>query len=764
MSAMNGRTTLPTAGHEAAGDDARPGRDHLIRYGGEFSDLLIERAEGSWLTTEDGRRILDFTSGQMCATLGHGHPAILEAMREASGRVVHLFSGFLSRDVTELARELMAVLPAPLARAMFLSTGGEANEAALRLAKLHTGGHEVLAFAGSWHGMTAGAASSTYSAGRRGYGPGLPGTMALPTPNAYRCPIAHCRERCDLTCLNAGMALADAQSVGAPAAAIVEPILSAGGIVPLPEGYMAALKQRCEDRGMLLVVDEAQTAMGRVGTMFAFEQHDVVPDFVTLSKTLGGGLPLSATVTTDAIEQDAFDKGFLHVTSHVSDPLPAAVGRAVLSTVIAEDLGSRAVAIGARLRAGPGGAPAPPRGHRRRPRRRPHARGRPRQRPRDPRARHALRLGGHRTLHRARPQRQHRQVRRAGQRAAHRPTADHLRRGHRPRPGDPRPGAHRLSLRRRSLTRTLVFLTSAGPPPARMVARAATRTLRRLRTRAEPFLFRRTTSLALAPGAIVVLKRADAGGMCRGRAGSRRRDGQRDGGMAAPAAGRARRAQAGVEQQRAPGRDEPAAADEGERRSGDGARRGDDEGRGGRGGGVDVLGRALVRGGIGGRPRVRRRRGGRAVQRHAVEPFAGAPAPEAVPALDVVAGEHAPVLAHPERAAVGIEGGVAQARVEGRGRRSHAARRRRRRRAIRRCRRSRRPGHWVGPAGRRTGARARERGLLGIRAHVVALDLVAAVEVVVDRASVGRQIDARDGAAVGAAGGVDVVAVAAGGR
>ena len=143
--------------------------------------MIVERADGSWLTTEDGRRILDFTSGQMCATLGHGHPAILDAIQEASGSV-HLFSGFLSRDVTELARELMAVLPAPLARAMFLSAGGEANEAALRLAKLHTGGHEVLAFAGSWHGLTAGAGSSTYSAGRRRYGPGLPGRWRCPRP------------------------------------------------------------------------------------------------------------------------------------------------------------------------------------------------------------------------------------------------------------------------------------------------------------------------------------------------------------------------------------------------------------------------------------------------------------------------------------------------------------------------------------------------------------------------------------------------------
>ena len=326
--------------------------DQLIRYGGEFADLLVERAQGSWLETADGRRILDFTSGQMCATLGHGHPAILDAMRDAGERVVHLFSGFLSRDVTELARELMAVLPEPLARAMFLSTGGEANEAALRLAKLHTSGHEVLAFAGSWHGMTAGAVSSTYSAGRRGYGPAMPGTMALPTPNAYRCPIAHCRDRCDLACLDAGMALADAQSVGAPAAVIAEPILSVGGIVPLPEGYLQRLAQHCRERGMLLILDEAQTALGRVGTMFAFEQHGVVPDILTLSKTLGGGLPLSATVTTEAIEEDAAAKGFLHFTSHVSDPLPAAVGRAVIATVLAEELPRRAHELGARLRAG----------------------------------------------------------------------------------------------------------------------------------------------------------------------------------------------------------------------------------------------------------------------------------------------------------------------------------------------------------------------------------------------------------------------------
>ena len=103
---------------------------------------------------------------------------------------------------------------------------------------------------------------------------------------------------------------------------------------------------------MLLIVDEAQTALGRVGTLFAFEQHDVVPDLLTLSKTLGGGLPLSATVTTDAIEAEAAAEGFLHITSHVSDPLPAAVGRAVVRTVLAERLAERAVEMGGRLRGG----------------------------------------------------------------------------------------------------------------------------------------------------------------------------------------------------------------------------------------------------------------------------------------------------------------------------------------------------------------------------------------------------------------------------
>ena len=148
------------------------------------------------------------------------------------------------------------------------------------------------------------------------------------------------------------MEMVDAQSTGSPAAVIVEPVQSSGGVVVPPEGYFVRLKQMCAERGMLLIFDEAQTAFGRLGSNFAFENLDVVPDILTLSKTLGGGLPLAATVTGSAIEEDCHAKGFMHVTSHVSDPLPAEVGLAVLDVLRREHLNERAIEMGAYLKEG----------------------------------------------------------------------------------------------------------------------------------------------------------------------------------------------------------------------------------------------------------------------------------------------------------------------------------------------------------------------------------------------------------------------------
>ena len=325
---------------------------HLVRYGGNFAPVIVERAHGSFVYDAQGRAILDFTSGQMSAILGHSHPEIVEVICRSASELVHLFSGMLSRPVVDLAASLAQLSPDPLAKALLLSTGAESNEAAITLAKLYTGKHEIVSFAQSWHGMTGGARAATYSAGRRGYGPMTPGSLAIPAPNLYR-PQFGSPESYDWQAeLDYAFDLVDRQSIGSLAAFIAEPILSSGGLIDLPPGYLNALQEKCRQRGMLLIIDEAQTGLGRTGRMFAFERDAIVPDILTLSKTLGAGLPLSAVLVTGALEEVCYDRGFLFYTTHVSDPLPAAVGLKVIEILVRDKLAQQAVAKGDRLRAG----------------------------------------------------------------------------------------------------------------------------------------------------------------------------------------------------------------------------------------------------------------------------------------------------------------------------------------------------------------------------------------------------------------------------
>ncbi|MCP9274781.1 aspartate aminotransferase family protein [Mycolicibacterium arenosum] len=325
---------------------------HLVRYGSSFVPRIIKRAKGSYVYDQDGTAILDFTSGQMSAVLGHGHPDIVATVARSVDTLDHLYSGMLSEPVVTLATTLSATLPPSLSRTLLLTTGAESNEAAIKMAKLYTGRYEVVSFDRSWHGMTSGAASATFSAGRRGYGPPMPGNLTLPTPNAYRSPFRNADGSHDwLTELEYGFAMVDAQSSGSLAACLVEPILSSGGIIELPEGYLRRLSELCSERGMLLILDEAQTGVGRTGTMYAFERDGVTPDLLTLSKTLGAGLPVAAVVTSDEIESRCHERGFLFFTTHVSDPLAAAVAVTVLDVVAREGLVARAAQLGERLSA-----------------------------------------------------------------------------------------------------------------------------------------------------------------------------------------------------------------------------------------------------------------------------------------------------------------------------------------------------------------------------------------------------------------------------
>ncbi|EDU41925.1 2,2-dialkylglycine decarboxylase [Pyrenophora tritici-repentis Pt-1C-BFP] len=326
----------------------------LLTYGTDFHPEIITSTKGIYVETASGHRMMDFTSGQMSTLIGHGHPEVVKVVNDHAQHLDHLFSGMISPPVINLAKRLTDVAPAGLDKAFFLSTGGESNEAAIRLAKFYTGKFEIVGLAASWHGMTGASLGAQYHAG---YGPNMAGNLALPTPNAYRSIFRNPDGTYDwATELDYGFDLLDKQSCGSLAAVIVEPILSSGGMLELPPGYLKALKKHCEARSMLLIVDEAQTALGRAGDMFAFAHHPedegVVPDILTLSKTLGNGIPLSAVLTSNPIAQHAKENGFLFYTTHINDPLPAAVGDKVLEIVIRDDLCARSKRLGIKLQAG----------------------------------------------------------------------------------------------------------------------------------------------------------------------------------------------------------------------------------------------------------------------------------------------------------------------------------------------------------------------------------------------------------------------------
>ncbi|CAB3655678.1 aspartate aminotransferase family protein [Achromobacter pestifer] len=327
-------------------------REYLVRYGGDTFPNLFTSAKGVVVRDDTGREILDFTSGQMCATIGHNHPAIVAAVHRAGETAFHFFSGMIPETVAQLAATVARDwMPSGLTKSIFVNTGSESNEIALRMAKMHKSGFEILAIGGSWHGVTSGAGSVSYASDRKGYGVPAAGTFVMPEPNAYRPYIAGMdAEQSALACLEIGLKMFDMASAGRPAAIIVEPIISAGGVLVPPKSYMQALRRAADARGMLLIFDEAQTAFGRIGYRTGAEYFGVTPDIMSVSKTMGGGLPLAAAVTTPAIEQDIHEKGFTFYTSHVSDPLPATVGLAVLDTIRREGLIERANTQGDYLR------------------------------------------------------------------------------------------------------------------------------------------------------------------------------------------------------------------------------------------------------------------------------------------------------------------------------------------------------------------------------------------------------------------------------
>ena len=259
----------------------------------------------------------------------------------------------LSQPVVDLAEGLAKIMPPPLQKSFFLCTGSESMEAAIKMAKLYTGKFEIVAFSASYHGLTAAAGSATFTVGRKNAGPVIPGNLIFPAPYGYRSPFKKPDGTYDWeTELDFSWSLIDRQSVGSLAAFVMEPILSTGGILDPPEGYLARMALECKKRGMLLILDEAQTGLGRTGTMFAFERDGVIPDILSLSKTLGCGLPLASVSTTVEIESVCRAAGFRWLTTHLNDPLTATVGNKVLEIVQRDNICGRAIERGQQFRAG----------------------------------------------------------------------------------------------------------------------------------------------------------------------------------------------------------------------------------------------------------------------------------------------------------------------------------------------------------------------------------------------------------------------------
>ena len=326
---------------------------HLTPVLGRYFEREWSRGEGHRLYDASGKAYLDFANGIAVTALGHGHPKVNAAIHAQVDRLVGPISAIgFTEPVSRLAAELAATFPDPLDSVFFLNSGSEAIEAALKLARRVTGRPGIIAFRGAFHGRTLGATSVTTSSlnYRAGYDPLLPGVHIAPFPVAYP-EFGGDEEAASSAALDALQRLFEAvippSSVGSM---LIEPILGEGGYNPAPATFLRALRALCDEHGILLIGDEIQTGMGRTGRMWAFEHAGIVPDIVCVAKAIANGLPLSALVSSRAL-QERWGKS-AHGTTFGGNPVACAAGLAVLEVIREERLVENAAARGAELRAG----------------------------------------------------------------------------------------------------------------------------------------------------------------------------------------------------------------------------------------------------------------------------------------------------------------------------------------------------------------------------------------------------------------------------
>lgn len=318
----------------------------ISRGVGMTTQIYAERAENAEIWDKDGNRYIDFAAGIAVVNTGHRHPRIVEAVRAQLDRFTHTCHQVVPyENYVSLAERLNALVPGDFPKkTIFATTGAEAVENAIKIARYHTRRPGIISFAGGFHGRTfmGMALTGKVQPYKAGFGPMMPDIWHLPFPN----PLHGVSAEDSMKALHQ-LFKADLEPARV-AAIIVEPVQGEGGFYEAPASFMAELRGLCDAHGMLLIADEVQTGFARTGKLFAMEHHSVEADLVTMAKGLGGGLPISA-VTGRAEVMDAPHPGGLGGT-YAGNPLAVAAAHAVLDVIEDEGLCERATRLGNRLK------------------------------------------------------------------------------------------------------------------------------------------------------------------------------------------------------------------------------------------------------------------------------------------------------------------------------------------------------------------------------------------------------------------------------
>ena len=314
---------------------------------GAIDPIAIDRAEGVWLYTPDGTKILDFNSQLMSVNVGHGDRRIIDAITEQATKLQFVQPAFATEIRARLGRKLAEILPGDLDKVFFTLGGAEANENAIKLARHHTGRHKILSRYRSYHGATGGVMTLTGDPRRWANEPGLVGVVRYPDTHRWGEPEPRPVEE-------SLQGLEDVIRYEGPhtiAAIFLETVVGTNGVLIPPDGYLQGVRELCDRHGILLVADEVMAGFGRTGRWFAVDHWDVVPDLLTMAKGLTSSyLPLGAVAMRHDIAE-AFDtKMFYGGLTYSSHPISLAAALATIGVYEEDGLIDRSARLGARMR------------------------------------------------------------------------------------------------------------------------------------------------------------------------------------------------------------------------------------------------------------------------------------------------------------------------------------------------------------------------------------------------------------------------------